>query len=373
MTIISILGTVGIPANYGGFETLAENLVKYHYVQDLNCDLLVFCASKSYPTRVDRYLSAELRYINLDSNGISSIFYDLVSLAYAVSKRSNIIVLLGVSGAIGLPFLRLFSRAKIITNIDGIEWKREKWRGLAKWFLRLSEKLAIRFSHEVIADNGGIARHVRESYGRDCHVIPYGGDHALSSEPARWTGVKLPGRYALALCRIEPENNVEMILEAFSGQTDLPLVFIGNWDKNGFGRELKARYANTSNIYLLDPVYDVEVLHTLRENAALYVHGHSAGGTNPSLVEAMHFGLPVLAYDCEFNRYTTEEKALFFADAVSLRRVMQTLTAYRAKLLGEDMKQIAQERYTWDAVAADYFRLAGVLGTRATKSSQSTV
>ncbi len=362
MKIISILGTVGIPASYGGFETLAENLARFHKSSNLSGELVVYCSEKSYPTQQNAHLGARLRYIKLHANGVSSVPYDIISLLAAVRHRSDVILLLGVSGAVALPLVRLLSRARIVTNIDGIEWKRAKWKGLSRWFLRFSEWMAVRFSHEVVADNAGIAEHVVKSYRRDCHVIAYGGDHALQAPSKPYEGAALPSRYALALCRIEPENNVAMILEAFAASPEMPMVFVGNWNNSNFGRELRQRYADVPHLHLLDPIYDVGVLRTLRGNAAIYVHGHSAGGTNPSLVEMMHFGVPILAYDCIFNRCTTEEKALFFSDAAALRHALNALDAEEAARIGRDMIRIAEARYTWDAVGRAYFKI--LLGER---------
>lgn len=355
MKKISILGTVGIPASYGGFETLAENLARFHQANALAGKLVVYCSAKSYPAGPETYLGAKLRYIGLNANGIASIPYDIVSLLSAVRHRSDVILLLGVSGSIALPLVRLLSRARIVTNIDGIEWKREKWKGAARWFLRFSERMAVRFSHEVVADNAGIAEHVVQSYGRDCHVIAYGGDHALQAPSKPYEGPPLPPRYAFALCRIEPENNVAMILEAFAQRPDLPLVFVGNWNYSEFGRELKRRYAAFAHLHLLDPIYDIGVLRTLRGNAAVYVHGHSAGGTNPSLVEMMHFGVPILAYDCVFNRCTTDGKARFFRNAADLRGAVGTLDQPQAAQMGAALRDLARTHYTWDAVGRAYF------------------
>jgi glycosyltransferase involved in cell wall biosynthesis len=293
----------------------------------------------------------------LSANGFQSILYDIWSLVSATRQGSNRILLLGVSGAIVLPLLRLFSKARIVTNIDGIEWRREKWGWSARWFLRLSERLAVRYSHAVVADNGGIADYIRETYGCSCNVIAYGGDHAIAAEPSPYHGKVLPDRYALALCRIEPENNVHVILEAFSNYEGLPLVFIGNWQNSGYGRDLQARYGGNKKLHLLDPVYDVGVLRSLRGGASVYVHGHSAGGTNPSLVEMMHFGIPILAYDCVFNRYTTENKAFYFSDAQTLRAALRKLGSPEYVDSAEAMKRIAQERYTWEAVGTAYFDL----------------
>jgi glycosyltransferase involved in cell wall biosynthesis len=356
---VAVLGTVGIPGNYGGFETLCENIVRYHQVNNVQVSLVVYCSALSYSERPTSYLRAELRYVRLKANGVSSILYDIVSLLSAVRHGSDVIVLLGVSGATVLPLIRLISRARIVTNIDGIEWKREKWKGLARWFLRLSERMAVRFSHEVIADNDGIARHVSDAYGRDCQVIAYGGDHVFIAPVRPYEGEALPLRYALALCRIEPENNIAMILEAFAHTPEMPLLFVGNWHSSLFGQALKKRYSVVGHLRLLDPIYDAGVLRTLRGNAALYVHGHSAGGTNPSLVEMMHFGVPILAYDCIFNRFTTDGKALFFKNADELRSTAAALTPTASDDVGAAMLRIAQRRYTWDVIGREYFRVIG--------------
>ena len=357
---IAIVGIVGVPANYGGFETLAENLVKFHDAASLNNSLTVYCSSKSYPSKESTYLSARLKYVPLNANGAQSIAYDIVSLFSAVWNRRDGILLLGVSGAIALPLVRLFSSARVITNIDGIEWRREKWQGLAKRFLRFSEKMAVRFSHEVISDNGAIADYVKRTYGVDSHVIAYGGEHAVAEEAVAVNEFALPESYAFSVCRIEPENNVHVILEAFSKLDSHHLVMVGNWNNSEYGRAVRERYSACRNLYLLDPIYDLGKLKTLRSRASFYVHGHSAGGTNPSLVEAMHFGKAVLAFDCDYNRSTTEDKALFFSDTELLQQLIMSLDKTVAENVGQDMLEIANRRYTWNIVAQQYFALLGV-------------
>lgn len=354
---VGIIGTVGVPANYGGFETLVENLIRYHSDQKLPCNLTIYCSSKSYKKKTACYLSAELKYIPLHANGVQSVLYDMWSLLSAM-WRSDAILLLGVSGTVVLPLIRLLSSAKIITNVDGIEWRRQKWRGIARWFLRLSEKIAVRFSHGIIADNQAIADYLKEFYGIDAHVIAYGGDHAINVEAKAIDEVDLPERYAFAVCRIEPENNIHVILNAFAGQQDFPLVMVGNWNSSEYGRKLRQQYSSNPALKLLNPIYDLGKLKTLRQGMTCYVHGHSAGGTNPSLVEAMHFGKPILAYDCAFNRCTTEDKALYFKtskDLVDKLRVV-SCDAVRQKI-GEDMREIALRKYTWDIVGAAYYAL----------------
>jgi glycosyltransferase involved in cell wall biosynthesis len=339
---ICIVGTVGLPACYGGFETLVENLVE----EDCNKDITVYCSSKSYDKKINIYKGARLVYIPLKANGPQSIIYDIASLLHALFKRPDVVLILGVSGCIFLPLFRLVSKSKVVTNIDGLEWRRDKWAKWPKRFLKFSEKLAVKHSDVVISDNQAIADYVQDEYGVKSTVIAYGGDHAVSKDmTSRDDG------FALALCRIEPENNVEMILQAFS-QTDKPLKFIGNWNSSEFGRSMKSKFSVFNHIDIIDPIYDIDKLSVLRSSCSFYVHGHSAGGTNPSLVEMMHFGKSIFCFDCNYNRASTEDKAEFFADAdvlVDLMKLEETIDN------GHIMLEIAQRRYTWDIVRKQYF------------------
>lgn len=352
----AILGTVGVPGCYGGFETLAENLVRQHQEFGSTNHLAVYCSAPAYDVRPEKYLGAQLYYSRWKANGLQSVLYDATTLLHCVWRGHDVALLLGVSGASILPLIRLISRMRIVTNVDGIEWRRDKWKGLARHFLRFSEWMAVRFSHEVVADNQGIADYLRDAYGISPKVIAYGGDHAVV--PPSQTGdatpkVSCPAGYALALCRIEPENNIAMILEAFAGDTR-DLVFVGNWDSSDYGLQLRRRYAPHPNLHLVDPVYDPAELYRIRSAAGLYVHGHSAGGTNPSLVEMMHFGLPVLAFDCVYNRHSTDHCARYFRSSADLSRLLR---AGEGATSGPRMKEIAQRKYRWSVVAAQYFEL----------------
>lgn len=362
---IAILGTAGIPGRYGGFETLAENLVRYaHRHESLDDGLTVYCSARTHPEKSLKFLGARLRYSRLKANGMQSVPYDVSTALDAVMRRHDTLILLGLSGAIVLPVLRLICRSSLIVNVGGIEWKREKWNGLAKRFLRWSEALAVRYAHVVIADNQGIAEYLRDAYGVEAEVIAYGGDHALEAKnfAPQTTALtrKLPPDYALAFCRIEKENNVEMILEACDAAQQ-PLVFVGNWDQNTYGRALKARFSDRPGLHLLDPIYDPKTRYTVQAGASCYLHGHSVGGTNPSLVEMMYFGVPVLAYDVNFNRYTTEDKVTYFKSAEDLQRLLSgEVTAQH----GAALQEIAQRRYRWDKIGGEYFDLIRRLNDR---------
>ncbi len=357
MVTVAILGTVGVPARYGGFETLAENLVLHNAEANISHDLEVYCSAKAYPERISVFKGASLRYLSLDANGKQAMFYDMWSLIDSALRGTDVVILLGHGGSFIIPVLKLFSKTKFITNIDGIEWRREKWTGLARWIIRKSEAMAVKHSHIVVADNEAIREYVASEFGEDCKVIPYGGDHAIQMDAVEIPGVDLPEVYALGLCRIEPENNVGMILEAFSQMPEKPLVFVGNWENSEYGRALRQRFGGMANIRLLDPVYDPGNLRWLRDRACAYIHGHSAGGTNPSLVEMMHFGIPVFAHGCDFNRYSTENSAVYFETPAELVAAVRGLEAGRAREIGGAMREIAQRRYTWEQVGRAYFAL----------------
>lgn len=354
---IAIVGIDGLPAKYGGFETLVENLVKYHYNSNLDVEIYVFCSLGSYDNHVRTFLRAKLIYLPISANGVSSIIYDGISLLYSVFLRCDTILILGYSGSIFLPLIKCIYSARFITNMDGIEWKRSKWSWLAKKYLKLSEFIAVKFSDILVADNYGIEIYYKENYSSNCEIIPYGGDHAINIEEKDINNYELPDSYALAIARIEPENNIDMILQAFSDRSLLPIVFIGNFSSTIHGQTIKSKYRNHQKIILLESIYDIGILKSIRLKAQIYIHGHSAGGTNPSLVEIMHFNKPIAAYDCNYNRHTTHNKAFYFKNSEELRNIINSFPSIALSESGEILKSIAQKNYTWEDVGKKYFQL----------------
>ena len=164
-------------------------------------------------------------------------------------------------------------------------------------------------------------------------------------------------KYAFTVCRIEPENNIHVLLEAFVEGMDFPLVAVGNWDYSEYGRQLKNQYSSCSTIFMLDPIYEPEQLNALRRNCFVYLHGHSCGGTNPSLVEAMYCQLSIIAYDVNFNRETTENKALYFLEAEDLRKICRETSDTQFVQIAANMRQIAERRYTWERISQCYAEL----------------
>ena len=345
---LAIIGTAGIPANYGGFETLADNLVNY---LSGKYNITVYCSSKSYDKKTESYKGAQLKYVNLKANGFQSVFYDTICILKAI-RKSDVILLLGVSGAINIPFLKLFCNVKFVSNIDGIEWKRGKWNKFAVFFLKLSEYIAVKCSHNVIVDNIGIRKYVEKKYHRfDTHLIAYGGDNILQAKHSQ-----PEYKYYFSVCRIEPENNVHILLDAFSRIKE-NIIIVGNWDQSNYGKNLYNRYSRADNIKLLSPIYNIEHLDYYRANAYCYLHGHSAGGTNPSLVEAMNLFLPIICFNVDFNRYTTHNQALYFSNADDLVNIVINVTKEELDVIKEKMYCIAVEYYSWDHICSQYENL----------------
>lgn len=351
---LAIVGIVGLPARYGGFETLADHLVRR---LGRRYRMLVYCSSRGLADRPTHYRDAQLHYIGFDANGWQSIFYDAVALLQAPRQASTLLVL-GVSGCVMLPLVRLLApRTRIVTNIDGLEWKRQKWGPMARRFLKLSERIAVRFSHEVIADNRAIQEHVRGAYGRASQLIAYGGDtptRADASAQARRSTRLAPGQYFFTVCRIEPENHLDEILQAFAALPEVPLLIVGNWNVSPYARTLRERYGALPNIELLDPIYDAGSLRRLRSEARAYVHGHSAGGTNPSLVEAMHAGMAVFAFDVTYNRHTMHQLGWYWKDPAELRAAVAATDDEQLQTTAQALRDVALRHYTWDIVARQY-------------------
>lgn len=350
---IHIIGSVGLPANYGGWETLAENLVG-HLSNEF--EFTVYCSLKRHIIKQLSYKGAKLVYLRLDANGLQSIFYDLYSMVKSL-RSSDIMLVLGVSGCVFLPIIKLFYKGKIIVNIDGLEWKRDKWSKLTKFFLKLSECVAVKYADIIVTDNKAIQDYVLKQYNSTSVLIAYGGDHADTGFEREVNKNKPNSSLSFfKVCRIEPENNIQLIIEAFAGNSENELTIVGNWDNSEYGKALRLKYFAHKNIKLLNAIYDLRELNELRCNTDIYLHGHSAGGTNPSLVEAMFLGLPIFAYDVSYNRETTLNSCQYFQTTKELEALIKEAAVNRHLIVknAENMKNIAMKLYTWKAIAEKY-------------------
>lgn len=355
MKKVAIIGIQGVPANYGGFETLTENLLDKKCSQEIV--YTVFCSGKDMQDKITMYKNAKLDYIPLHANGAQSIPYDIVAMIRSIGKYDAVLIL-GVSGCLFMPVFRLLFRKKIIVNIDGLEHRRAKWGKIARRILKWSESMAVKYADVIISDNKGIQDYVIEEYSKHSIFIAYGGDQVnrcvtveKQNEILDRYGIKNI-KYAIALCRIEPENNCALILSSFA-ESGKELVFIGNWERSRYSRDLKNMYGTYKNIHLISSLYDLDSLFVLRSKCTWYVHGHGAGGTNPSLVEAMFFGKPILAFDVIYNRGTTQNKAFYFKDKETLSKLL-LCTETEMKDCGARMLSIAKASYQWKDIVKQY-------------------
>lgn len=351
---IAIVGCHGLPPRYGGYETLVDYLAEY---KPQNVDVTVYCSSRTYKDyKPPTYKGVKLEYINLPPNGLSSCFYDMYAIVKSVRKYDKILIL-GSSGGLIMPFLGRYKK-KFVLNIGGIEWKRSKYNLLLQKFVRLLMKISVGSSGSLIADNIGIKDYIKEEYKRsDSVVIEYGGDHAQKVAITK-AGIQkysfLGKKYAIAIARIQSDNNVEMLLEAFKNE-NLTLVYIGNWDISDYAKKIRSKYSCYPNLILLDAIFDLEELNMLRSNCYLYLHAHSAGGTNPSLVEAMHLNVPIYCYGNIFNKYVTENSTQYFTSVDELKTLLKNLNDKSLISIAQSMKNIALDKYTWKVIARKYY------------------
>lgn len=355
--IIPLVGTVGVPARYGGFETLAEQLCRHVSANDVQ--FIVYCERKAYAEgeRAPHFAGHRRIFLPLRANGLASLFHDAMALIDAVFRRkSREIFIFGYSGAWILPLLKLVKpQVRFIVNVDGMEWRRDKFAAPTRLLLKALEWCAARTASVVIADNAALADLFRARYRREPVVIAYGGDHTLLPT-SMVVPLKLPDAarswHYLAIARIEPENNTETIIQGCIA-ADVPLVFIGNWNANAYGTALRARYGQAPGIRLLDPIYDQATLAPWRLGAIGYIHGHSVGGTNPSLVEALFHTDRMISFDCSFNRATLLDAGGYFVDAAALAAQL------RSGVMPIPAAGLAQLRatYRWEGIAGRYLAL----------------
>jgi glycosyltransferase involved in cell wall biosynthesis len=266
------------------------------------------------------------------------------------------LLILGTSATFALPLFRfLFPKVTYIVNMAGLEWSRSKWGPFARWYLKLNEKIAAKFSHFLVTDNMGLKDYVESEYKEDSFLIPYGGDQFLyaSNKPEVFDEFSLPSVFDFAMARSQIDNNMEVILDAYA-KSGLELVFVSNWNSTKYGQVIFQKYNKFSNLNLIGPIYDIGKIKALYSRTRLYVHGHSAGGTNPVLVESMWARLPILAFDVSFNRHTTQNKAFYFSDADELHELSASITNHALSDCAKSLFEIANNLYKWENVISLY-------------------
>lgn len=357
---IALVGTRGVPARYGGFETAVEEIGRRLAAN--GHEVTVYCrrprGSHDEPPPAE-YLGMRLVVLPaLRVRAAETLSHTGLSVAHLCRRGTDAAFVFNAANALFLPLLRT-ARIPVATHVDGLEWKRAKWSGAGRRYYRLAESLAVRWSDALIADAQGIADYYRREFGAPTVQIPYG---APLIEPGRERLEELglaPGRYHLVVARFEPENNVLPIVEGYRrSSAALPLVVVGSAPySHAYTRAVHE--AADGRVRFLGGVWDQELLDQLYAGAATYLHGHSVGGTNPSLLRAIGAGAPVIAFDVDFNREVVRSAGRYFADAREVAaRVEEAEADPRGTRERGAAGRVEAARYDWDVVAKQYEELA---------------
>jgi hypothetical protein len=352
---IHIVGTHGVPAKYGGFETLADFLC-----QNLKDDyeITVYCNSHKYPNKEKEYFGAKLKYLKFEANGFKGIFYDLITYVQALIS-ADVILYLGPGGSGFMSPLKYLMGKKVIVNHGGLnEWEREKLSAIQKIWAKFNHRIAAKCADVNITDNYLYQKSLKETFNAESCVVRYGGDHVNRIELDDVNFInKYPfvkEKYAISVSRAQLDNNIHLVLEAFENFKDYKIVIVSNWSISKYGKNLKQKYSNHSNMILLDAIYDKKELDYLRGNAFIYIHSHSRCGTAPSLVEAMCLKNTIISFDVPTNRETTQNRAMFFSTSVELKEILEDLNVNKKKLNNNEMNNIAIKEYTWNKISKEY-------------------
>ena len=352
---IAILGTRGIPNNYGGFEQCAEYLSVG--LVERGHKVIVY-SPKFHPYKENYYKGVEIirkaSPQNIFGNSAANFIYDYLCLKDAVKKDIDIILELGlITSALSIIFCRHHGKL-IATNIDGLEWKRSKWNNIIKKITKSLEKYGVKYSDYLIADNIGIQKYLNKEYSRNAEFIAYGAVDIKTPNKDYLINYGIEEEYILSIARLEPENNLEMMCDAYI-RSDIkePYIIIGN-HLTKYGDYLKDKYRNY-NIIFLGGIYKKDVLDNMRFYCKYYLHGHSVGGTNPALLEAMTAKTLILTHDNQFNRSVVENNAFYFSNSLELSKLLNNNSILKNKpLYVKNNIEKINKKYRWSVVVDEY-------------------
>ncbi len=366
-----MMGTRGVPAHYGGFETaieeIGQRLVERGHI------VTVYCRQPDGGENPDEYLGMHLVTLPaVRSKAIETLSHTALSALHSVTRaRQDVVFLFNSANSVYLPLLRL-GRTPVAVHVDGLEWMRTKWSGSGRRYYRVAESLAVRWSDALIADAAGIADYYRREFGATTEQISYGAPILEDVEDDRLAELDLKAQeFHLVVARFEPENNVEMIVAGYhSSRAQLPLVVVGAAPySHGYTGLVHDAGADDPRIRFLGALWDQQQLDQLYANARLYLHGHSVGGTNPSLLRAMGAGSAVAAFNVEFNRDVIGPGARLFSDADEVAQLIEAAETDHdgALAYGSACRSRVARHYRWDQVADGYEVLAEKLSSGNTR------
>jgi len=353
-----ITGIRGVPASHGGFETFAENLAKY--LQSKGWTVLVYCQES-----VDEYSGISesdwggVRLIHIPVRGEgakATVVFDYLSIKHA-AREGGLVLTLGYNTALFNFLLRRKGVVNLI-NMDGIEWKRDKWAWYERSWLYINEWLGCLIGSHLIADHPKIKQHLATRVSKSkITMIPYGAREVSNIEDSCLEKYGLKSKqFAIVIARPEPENSILPVIEAFSSTVrGIKLVVLGSYDeKNSYHFDVIS--AASEEVEFLGAIYDHDELDSLRYHSCLYVHGHTVGGTNPSLIEALGAGQPVVAHDNEFNRWVAGEKALYFKDVSDLNKIFGVIfnDCLQLELMSSWSRERFRTTFTWGLILNQY-------------------
>lgn len=352
---VAIIGTRGYPSYYGGFETLVRQLAPYLVSQ--GWDVTVYGRDGATKTD-DPDQDVSVRTVvtkGIESKSLSTLSYGLTSSLHAAFRKPDVALVMNVANGYWLPILKARGIPTVV-NVDGIEWERAKWGKKAKTAFKTGARLTAKFADRLVVDSRAIGQRWEDEFHRYGDFIPYGGSRPGTLAPVECL---TPGSYALMVARFVPENSVE---EFFTAAEELSkewdVVIVGS---SGYGGELDAKAEqlakSSPRIRWMGHVSDDNKLFSLWQHAGAYFHGHSVGGTNPALVQAMACGAPIVARDTAFNREVLGPRGLFVAPephhiANSLRSVLSNTETQEQLRMNAYSRQEAE--YTWEIVCKSY-------------------
>lgn len=354
---IAILGTRGVPNYYGGFEQFAEYLAKYlvdkgHQVSVYNSHYHPYQEKTWNGVRIIHKFDPEQKI-----GTAGQFIYDLNCILDSRKRRVDIILQLGYTSS-SIWGKLLPKNSKVVTNMDGLEWKRTKYSKLVQRFLLFAEKLGVKYSHSLVSDSIGIKEYLLRKYNVDSTYIPYGSDVVAVFSEDHLSEFKVQKfGFSMLVARLEPENSIEIILDGKClSKDEEPFLVVGN-HMTKYGEKLKTKYAHNQTIRFIGGIYDINILNNLRYFSKLYFHGHTVGGTNPSLLEAMGSGAYICANDNLFNRAILEEDACYFTSAIDVRNALEKYdSSNRNKVIQNNFTKV-RELYNWDRIVSQYEEL----------------
>ncbi|MDO1502200.1 DUF1972 domain-containing protein [Winogradskyella maritima] len=354
---IAILGTRGIPNNHGGFEQFAECFSVY--MAEKGHSVFVY-NSHNHPYKKSTFKGVNIIHCFDPEYKIGTagqFFYDLNCIRDSRKRKFDAILQLGYTSS-SIWHRMLPKDSLIVTNMDGLEWKRSKYSTATRKFLRYAENLAIKSSDVLISDSIGIKDYIRETYLKESTYIPYGATIFSSPDKSVLVNYNVTeGNYDMIIARLEPENNIETIVEGFSkSKVQTPILIFGGL--NDFGKKLQKKFAHDKRIRFVGPNYNQEDLNNLRYYSRYYFHGHSVGGTNPSLLEAMASSSLIIAHNNIFNRSILLEDAFYFKASADITSLLEdnTCNQHRDKFIAKNAEKI-EKRFSWESVNASYEKL----------------